>query len=118
MLRVSGDPAGLSPRLCPCKRPTRAAVSSACSHSSSSCHPGGRANGGAGASFGEAARAVAPAWAGGTLGGVAFRALGKGALPPPPFVVVSLISTLVFLGAHRAARVALGGEAGGTGASN
>jgi hypothetical protein len=48
---------------------------------------------------------LGPTWAATTLGGVALRAIGKLSAPPLPFVVVSAISTFIFLAGPRAFQV-------------
>ena len=53
-------------------------------------------------SYRRAATCLAPAWAAGTLGGTALRAVGKFALPPVGFVVANAVFLLVFLAAPRA----------------
>jgi len=55
--------------------------------------------------YGKMVKTLAPAWAAGTLGGVTLRAIGKFAAPPLPFVIVTFISTFVFLAGPRAVLV-------------
>ena len=52
-----------------------------------------------------ALQATAPAWAAGTLGGVALRALGTFSAPDVGTTLLTFISTAVFLGGARAAAV-------------
>ena len=60
------------------------------------------ADGVASKGYAAALQATAPAWAAGTLGGTALRAVGKFALPPVGFVVANAVFLLVFLAAPRA----------------
>ena len=55
-----------------------------------------------GAKVGPAAAAAAKGWALGIPAGLVFRGIGKGAIPPKPFVIVSLAVTGVFLVGWRA----------------
>ncbi|CAM9424985.1 unnamed protein product [Discosporangium mesarthrocarpum] len=54
------------------------------------------------ASQGEMAKTLLPAWAVSIPIGIALRGVIKGEIPPVPFAVVAMISTLVLLGAWRA----------------
>ena len=55
-----------------------------------------------GKKVGPAAAAAAKGWALGIPAGLVFRGIGKGAIPPKPFVIVSLAATGVFLIGWRA----------------
>ena len=55
-----------------------------------------------GAKVGPAAAAAAKGWALGIPAGLVFRGIAKGAVPPKPFVIVSLAATGVFLIGWRA----------------
>ena len=55
-----------------------------------------------GKKVGPAAAAAAKGWALGIPAGLGFRGIGKGAIPPKPFVIVSLAATGVFLIGWRA----------------
>jgi len=63
------------------------------------------ADGVASKGYAAALQATAPAWAAGTLGGVALRALGTFSAPDVGTTLLTFISTAVFLGGARAAAV-------------
>mmetsp|Transcript_42517 Transcript_42517/g.68381 ORF Transcript_42517/g.68381 Transcript_42517/m.68381 type:complete len:275 (-) Transcript_42517:509-1333(-) len=67
-----------------------------------------------GTEVGAAAAAAAKAWALGIPAGLVLRSVGKGQLPPQPFVIVTMVATGVLLVGWRAG-FAKGGAGGGNG---
>ena len=65
-----------------------------------------------GTKVGPAAAAAAKGWAVGVPAGLVLRSVSKGALPPKPFVIVSMVATGVFLVGWRSWLAANGGGSG------
>jgi len=61
-------------------------------------------------SQGDSLKKVVPAWLAAAPAGIALRALYKGEVPPTPFIVVTMLTTLVIMASWRALYIQINGD--------